>query len=114
MTKSLKYQLLRNAWWRNHTPLQDGRTMKFSVKFWIGIVLLTTNQPLGWGAMLVFDAIAINKQNEFFFYLGIALYALSWGMLGLGALLAGPEGIRYSRLLLKKAWQYFVRLFKIR
>ena len=113
MTKSLKYQLLRNAWRGNHTPLQDGRTMKFSVKFWIGIVLLTTNQPLGWGAMLACDAIAINKHDEFFFYLGIALYALSWGMLGLGMLLAGPEGIRYSRLLLKKVRQYFVRLFKI-
>ncbi|MEA1970386.1 MAG: hypothetical protein U9N37_02040 [Thermodesulfobacteriota bacterium] len=86
--------------------------MKFSLKFWIGIVLLTTNQPLGWGAMLACDAIAINKHNEFFFYLGIALYALSWGMLGLGALLAGPEGVSYSRLLLKKAWLYFVRLFK--
>ena len=88
--------------------------MKFSLKFWIGIVLLTTNQPLGWGAMLACDAIAINKDHEFFFYLGIALYALSWGMLGLGVLLAGPEGVRYSRLLLKKAWRYFVRLFKTR
>jgi len=88
--------------------------MKFSLKFWIGIILLTTNQPLGWGAMLACNAIAINKHNEFFFYLGIALYALSWGMLGLGALLAGPEGVHYSRLLLKKAWQYFVRLFTIR
>jgi hypothetical protein len=86
--------------------------MKFSVKFWIGIVLLTTNQPLGWGAMLVCDFIAINKQNEFFFSLGIALYALSWGMLGLGALLAGPEGIRYSRLLLKKLRERFSLLFR--
>ncbi len=88
--------------------------MKLSLRFWVGIILLTTNQPLGWWAMLACDAIAINKHNEFFFYLGIALYALSWVMLGLGALLAGPEGVRYSRLLLKKAWRYFVRLFKIR
>jgi len=88
--------------------------MKASSRFWIGIVLLTTNQPLGWGAMLACNAIAISKHNEFFSYLGIALYALSWGMLGLGALLAGPEGIRYSRLLLKKTWQCFIRLFKIR
>ncbi|MBW2631090.1 MAG: hypothetical protein JRC90_04910 [Deltaproteobacteria bacterium] len=92
--------------------MRGEKTMKFSLKFWIGIVLLTTNQPLGWGAMLACDAIAINKQDEFFFYLGIALYALSWGMLGLGALLAGPEGIRYSRLLLKKAWRRFALLFR--
>ena len=95
-------------------PPQGEGVIKFSLRFWIGIILLTTNQPLGWGAMLVCNgnAIAINKHNEFFFYLGIALYALSWGMLGLGALLAGPEGVRYSRLLLKKAWGRFVLLFR--
>ena len=86
--------------------------MKFSFGFWIGIILLITNQPLGWGAMLVCDTIAINKHNESFFYLGIALYALSWGMLGLGMLLAGPEGVRHSRPLLKKAWGRFVLLFR--
>ena len=86
--------------------------MKFSLKFWIGIVLLTTNQPLGWGAMLACDAIAIDKHNEFFFYLGIALYSLSWGLLGLGVLLAGPEGVRYSRLLLKKSRERLSLFFK--
>ncbi|MBW2599182.1 MAG: hypothetical protein JRC60_03600 [Deltaproteobacteria bacterium] len=67
--------------------------MKFSLRFWIGIVLLTTNQPLGWGAMLVCNTIAINKHNEFFFYLGIALYALSWGMLGLVFSPSAEEGM---------------------
>jgi len=99
---------------RNHAPPQGGRAMKFSLRFWVGIILLTTNQPLGWGVMLACNAIAIDKQSIFFTYLGFALYALSWGMLGLGALLAGPEGVRYSRLLLKKAWRCFLRLFKIR
>ena len=86
--------------------------MKFSLKFWIGIVLLTANQPLGWGAMIVCDALAISKNNEFFFYLGIALYSLSWGFLGLGVLLAGPEGVRYSRLLLKKSRERLSLFFK--
>jgi len=81
--------------------------MKFSTRFWVGIVLLTTNQPLGWGVMLICDAIAINRHDAFFFYLGIVLYAMSWGMLGLGALLAGPEGVRYSRFLMKKALRWF-------
>ena len=98
---------------RNHAPPQGEGNIKFSLRFWIGIILLTTNKPLGWGAVVACNAIAINKHDEFFLYLGIALYALSWVMLGLGALLAGPEGVRYSRLLLKKAWRYFVRLFKI-
>jgi hypothetical protein len=29
-------------------------------------------------------------------------------------LLAGPEGIRYSRLLIKRTWMYCVRFFRIR
>ncbi len=85
--------------------------MEFSLKFWIGIILLITNQPLGWGAMLIFNAIAIHKQNELFFFLGIGAFALSWGMLGLGLLLAGPEGIKYFRILLKKLWSFFAHLF---
>jgi hypothetical protein len=85
--------------------------MEFSLKFRIGIILLVTNQPFGWGAMLICNAIAIHRHNTLFFFLGIGAYALSWGMLGLGLLLAGPEGIKYSRSLLKKLWSFFARLF---
>ncbi|MBA7549292.1 hypothetical protein ES705_41770 [subsurface metagenome] len=90
----------------------DTSAIKFSLRFYIGILLLTTNQPIGWAAMLICNAVAIDKQNIFFTYLGFAFYALTWGMMGLGVLLAGPEGIRYSRLLLKKGWQYCARFFK--
>ena len=85
--------------------------MEFSLKFWIGIILLITNQPLGWGAMLICNDIAIHKHNVLFSFLGIGAYALSWAMLGLGLLLAGPEGIKYSRSLLKKLWSFFAHLF---
>ena len=85
--------------------------MEFSLKFWIGIILLITNQPLGWGAMLIWNAIAIDKSNALFSFLGIGTYALSWGMVGLGLLLAGPEGIKYSRSLLKKLWSFSVHFF---
>lgn len=90
----------------------DTSAIKFSLRFYIGIILLITNQPIGWAAMVACNAIAINKHNIFFTYLGFGLYALTWGMLGLGVLLAGPEGIRYSRLLLKRAWRYCARFFK--
>ncbi|MBW2560463.1 MAG: hypothetical protein JRE40_06360 [Deltaproteobacteria bacterium] len=90
----------------------DTITIKLSLRFYIGILLLTTNQPLGWGAMLICNAIAIDRQNIFFTYLGLGFYALTWGMMGLGVLLAGPEGIRYSRLLLKRGWLYCTRLFQ--
>ncbi len=92
--------------------IKDKGAARFTLRFYIGIILLTTNQPLGWGGVLICNAIAIDKQNIFFTYLGFALYALSWGMLGLGILLAGPEGIRYSRLILKKAWVHSTRLFR--
>ena len=85
------------------------RSERFSPRFYIGILLLTINQPLGWVALLVCNAIAIGTHDIFFTYLGFVLYALSWGMLGLGALLAGPEGIRYSRLLAKRGWRYVSR-----
>ena len=70
--------------------------MGLSLKFWIGIVLLLTNQPLGWGAMLIGNTISINKQDALFSYLGIGTYAFSWGMLGLGLLMAGPEGTKHA------------------
>ena len=84
--------------------------MGLSLKFWIGIVLLLTNQPLGWGAMLIGNTISINKQDALFSYLGIGTYAFSWGMLGLGLFMAGPEGIKYSRSFIRKLWNFCVHL----
>ncbi|MDO9515970.1 MAG: hypothetical protein Q7J01_07740 [Syntrophales bacterium] len=90
----------------------DTTNIKFSLRFYIGIILLTTNQPIGWAAMAACNAIATSKNDIFFTYLGFVLYALTWGMLGLGVLLAGPEGVRYSRLLLKRGWRYCTRFLK--
>ena len=84
--------------------------MEFSPKFWIGIILLIINQPLGWGAVLICNALMIKKQNAIFSFLGIGAYALSWVILGLGLLLAGPEGIKYFRSLPKKLWNFFSHL----
>jgi hypothetical protein len=85
--------------------------MEFSLKFWIGTILLITNQPVGWGALLIGNTISINKQDALFSYLGMGTYAFSWGMLGLGLILAGPEGIKYSRSLIRKLWNSCSRLF---
>jgi len=85
--------------------------MEFSPKTWIGIILIAANQPLGAVALLICNVIAIKKHNVFFSFLGIGAYALSWGMLGLGLLLAGPEGIRYIHSLTKKLWRLFTNVF---
>ena len=84
--------------------------MEFSLKFWIGIILLITNQPVGWGAMLIGNTLSINKHDALFSYLGIGTYAFSWGMLGLGLLMAGPEGIKYSRSLIRKLRNFCAQL----
>ena len=85
--------------------------MAHSAKFRIGIFLLVANQPLGLLSILVFNAIALHKHNAFFSFIGLAAYALSWGMLGLGLLLTGPAGIALSRSLLKKTLCFFSNLF---
>ena len=85
--------------------------MGFSLKFWTGIILLITNQPVGWGAMFIGNTISFNKQDALYSFLGIGTYAFSWGMLGLGLLMAGPEGIKYSRSLIKKLWNFCAHLF---
>ena len=85
--------------------------MELSLKTWIGIILIVANQPLGAWALLICNAIAIQKHDVFFSFLGMGAYALSWGMLGLGLLLAGPEGIRYIHSLLKKLWRLFANVF---
>jgi len=80
-----------------------------SKRFWIGIILLVTNQPLGWGGMIISNALALKSHNIFYTYLGFGIYALSWGMLGLGVLLAGPQG----RIWIKEFYQKIKkRVFK--
>lgn len=65
---------------------------KRNKRFWIGIILLVTNQPIGWGGMIISNTLALKYHNIFYTYIGFSIYALSWGMLGIGALLAGPQG----------------------
>jgi hypothetical protein len=86
--------------------------MKFSLKHWIGIILLVINQPFGWGALLICNVIAIHERNALFSLLGLGIYALSWGMLGLGFILAGPESSKYFRSYFKKLWGYTIHLFR--
>ena len=77
--------------------------MAQSAKFWIGIIFLVANQPLGILAIILCNAIALRQNNAVFTLIGLGAYALSWGMLGLGLLLAGPEGVAISRKWIKKA-----------
>lgn len=80
----------------------------FSIKFWIGIALLVSNQPIGWTAMAICNGLAINRYDLFYSWLGFCIYGLTWGMLGLGVFLSGREGIKYSSGLFKRLWRYLI------
>ena len=75
--------------------------MNRTTRFRIGIVLLTINQPLGWGAMLLCAVLALKTNRPSFYLLGTVAYALSWVMLGAGLLLTGREGRQYLSALLE-------------
>ncbi len=76
--------------------------MGFSFKFWTGVVLLLINQPMGWTALVICNGMSVKEENLNYSLLGIGIYALTWGMLGLGFLLSGREGMKYSLVLFKK------------
>lgn len=82
---------------------------KRSFKFWIGVILLVTNQPIGWGGIAICTALAL-KTGKKGFYGALAgiIYTLSWGLLFLGGWLAGPEGIQMVKQTfakLKNLWR---------
>ncbi len=78
--------------------------MRVSIRFLLGVTLLAINQPFGWGAVVVCTLLAVKTQRTVFYLIGVGAYALSWGFLGLGVVLAGPEGIPYLRDVLGKTW----------
>ena len=83
--------------------------MKSNLKFWAGVVLLISSFPIGWGEIVLCGSLAIIEKNAALCVPGFAIYFLSWLMLGLGFLLAGPDGYRYSLQLIKKMWGKIVR-----
>jgi len=62
-----------------------------SLRLIVGTILLITNQPIGWGGMLLFGNLARRTGKKLYYFIGVGIYALSWGMLGLGVYLVGKE-----------------------
>jgi hypothetical protein len=67
---------------------------KYSVSFLIGMALLILNPVIGWGAVVIAVYMYKRKKNKIYLLLGTITYILSWGMLFLGSLLAGPQGLK--------------------
>jgi len=72
-----------------------------SLRFVSGMVLLLTNQVVGWAGLIGGSYLGKKTGKKLFFALGTVTYALSWGMLALGAYLAGPEGVELVKKLFK-------------
>ena len=76
--------------------LTDNNT-RSGLQFKTGVVLLVINVPFGYGGMAITAAIAAAKKQPGWLIAGGVIYGLSWLMLGLGILMAGPEGIKYVK-----------------
>ena len=84
--------------------MQEKASMKATCskekRFWfkLGLILLVTNMPLGYGGMATGGVLAVMTGNREWVLLGLGVYVLSWIMLGLGVMLAGTTGLQYARL----------------
>ncbi|HBU70014.1 MAG TPA: hypothetical protein DEE98_06465 [Elusimicrobia bacterium] len=77
-----------------------------TTRFIAGLILLVTNQPVGWGGIIYFAYLAKKTGKKYYIAIGTAVYAISWGMLALGFYLAGPEGMSLAkRLSAKYGWK---------
>ena len=67
---------------------------------------LIFNFPFGIGGAAICAGLAA-KTGRVAFYstMGTAIYVSSWAMFGLGALLAGKEGVALSKQLMRKLWR---------
>lgn len=81
-----------------------------SLRFKIGLVLLLINTPFGYAGLAAGTALFARTGRFFWEAIGIGCYAVSWIMLGLGAWLAGPEGLRQ----VSDLWRKWASRFKRR
>jgi hypothetical protein len=79
---------------------------KHSLRFRIGVFFLIINVPFGYGVGALVAAVAAKRgEPALGAVLGIVIYILSWGMMGLGIWLAGPEGIQLVKDFRKKLFR---------
>jgi hypothetical protein len=61
----------------------------------IGVILIVTNVPVGWGGALLCGYYGKKTGKKFFYVLSGIIYVLSWGMLSLGVFLCGKTYARH-------------------
>ena len=76
----------------------------------MGLFLVASNVPFGWGGAVVCVFLAVKLDRPFFYQLAAACYALSWLMLGVGVMLAGRGTVKACREQFPRAWRAYRRL----
>ena len=97
-------------WLRMMTPPRVG-ALPFRSR--LGLLLLVVNIPFGYLMLLAGTFVASFAKQPRWLVLGTIGYALSWLMLGLGVILAGPELCRRMKKNAKNkklAWKRLRRL----
>jgi len=72
-------------------------SLRRKIYFRIGLVLLVANVPIGYGGMAAGAVFSGITRKPIGLAFGAACYALSWAMMALGLVMAGPEGSRYAK-----------------
>ena len=84
------------------------RLKELTLRGRIGLVLLATNVPVGWGGALACTTMAATYKSRFWGILAGVIYAISWIMLGVGFLLAGKNLVdimKKRRAIVINAWK---------
>jgi uncharacterized membrane protein len=69
----------------------------YPLKFVLGIALLFTNQIVGLLGIGACAWLSQSTRRKKYYFLGIAIYIVSWLMLLAGAALAGPQGMSLAK-----------------
>lgn len=70
---------------------------KHRLLFRIGLVTVVVSFPFGYGGILLFAILAAARKNHVWLWGGMACYAFSWVMLGVGFWLGGRPAYDYAR-----------------
>lgn len=78
------------------------RPIKSKKVFFSGIVIMLGSSAYGWIGLFWLNAKALLTGKYIYTFMSLAVYAVSWITFGLGFLMAGREGIRYTKGFYKK------------
>ncbi len=72
-----------------------------SKKLILGVSLISLSMLMGWPAVGLFSLVALYLRDPLVFLVGgPATYAVSWGVWGIGMLIAGPDNVKYAKAIL--------------